>query len=170
MPTRPGAAPGAAACCAAAWCAAACCAAAALLAAPPAVAAGGADVAATIVGPSGPVPLGSTVTYKITVVNTGPDAAPGTVGFIAVDGRARVDSVASNTAGARCVPGKGQIQGFSCTFGTLQADADPVLLTVRATVPRRPGIVIAAVQVASEHPDPDPDGANNVAEARTSVR
>jgi hypothetical protein len=145
------------------------CAAAVPAERPPAEAPGrGADIVAKISGPRGAVPPGSTVTYRVTVANRGPDAAPGTVGFVAVDSPSRVEGV-TTTAG-RCTRAKGEIRGFSCTFGTLAAGGKPVQLKVRATVPTRPDRVVTAVQVASEAPGSDPDGANNVAEFFTYVR
>jgi hypothetical protein len=134
----------------------------------PAPAGRGADVVATISGPRTPVPPGSTVTYRVTVSNRGPDPARGTVGFVAVDSPSRLDSVTTSTG--TCTRATGEIRGFTCSFGTLPAGGSPVKLKVRATVPPRPDRVVTAVQFASEGPAPDPDGANNVAEFFTYVR
>jgi hypothetical protein len=137
--------------------------------APRAAASGGAaDVVAKISGPRGEVARGSTITYRATVANKGPDRAPNAIGFVAVDTPSRVVSV--TTSKGTCVRAKSDIRGFSCDFGTLAAGGKPVRLTVRAALPLEAGRVVTTVQVASEAPGLDPDGANNVAEFFTTVR
>lgn len=141
------------------------CAAAVLSMAPTAGATGlGPDVEVSITGPAGPVAGGSKVTYTATVTNNGSGPAPGTLAMLSVDGQARVNS-ATPSAGT-CASNK-LVKGFRCSLGTIQ-QGNSVVITVVATVQRKPGATRAYVQAASELGN-DANGMNNEAWVSTTV-
>ncbi len=109
-------------------------------------------VIAKAVSPDLLVP-GEQVTYTLTVVNHGPSTATEVTVQDPLD-EALLEPVVDTSVGSCRLDDTTVL----CDLGALRPDADPVVITVRATLaPGTTGAVTNTATVSSATPDPDPD-------------
>ncbi len=118
-----------------------------------------ADVGVSVSGPTS-ARVGQSVTFKVSVVNSGPDAATGVVLKTPVPAGATLDSV-SSTTGDGCTTGGGTT---TCILGTLAAGTTATV-TMILTVTKEGQLILAP----SAQGDYDPNAANNSSSTTVTV-
>ena len=96
--------------------------------------------------------VGDTVTFTVTVVNTGPSPATGVV---------VTDALAAGLTFVTATPSQGTYAGSAWTVGTLSETGTPATLTIVATV-TAPGALVHTATI-TQQTEVDPNAANNSA-------
>lgn len=120
---------------------------------------GNADLSLTKTGSPNPVTVGSSLTYSVTVINHGPDAA---TGVVMTDTLPASVTLISATSGQGSGSGTGTV---TCTLGSLAKSA---IATVTIIVtPKAAGTIGNTVNVTEN--EADPDMTNNTASITTTA-
>jgi uncharacterized repeat protein (TIGR01451 family)/fimbrial isopeptide formation D2 family protein len=125
-----------------------------------------ADVSIVKTGPTTPVLLGNTFTYKLEVANAGPSNA--TAVEVTDQLPAEVEYLSAEApTGTTCAEAGGKL---TCELGTLPVGGAPVVIevTVKAIALPAPGTEVANTAEAHS-PTADPDEGNNKSEVETEV-
>ncbi|MEQ1871846.1 MAG: DUF11 domain-containing protein, partial [Vicinamibacterales bacterium] len=124
---------------------------------------GQADLAVYLSAPSGYIAVGDTVTFQMTVINSGPQTATGVV-LSGLEALPEFDIISMSATQGQCSLGVPPNPAVQCSLGTLTPSAWAIV-TVTATATARPltagGVITLAMSATATADTFDPQPSNN---------